>query len=56
MAPMAKRERAWSRLAQDLDPAKLAEVTTTHAFEEVPQLAADILQGKIRGRIVIEIG
>ncbi|MGE0053458.1 MAG: MDR family oxidoreductase [Hyphomicrobium sp.] len=56
MAPMAKRERAWSRLAQDLDPAKLAEVTTTHAFEEVPQLAEDILQGKIRGRIVIEIG
>ncbi len=56
MAPMAKRERAWSRLARDLDPSKLAAVTTTHAFDEVPQLAADILRGKIRGRIVIEIG
>ena len=56
MAPMAKRERAWGRLAQDLDPAKLEAVTTTHAFDEVPQLAADILQGKIRGRIVVELG
>lgn len=56
MAPMAKRERAWARLAQDLDRAKLAAVTTTHKFEEVPQLAKDILEGKVRGRVVIEIG
>lgn len=56
MAPMAKRERAWSRLARDLDKAKLAAVTTTHKFEDVPQLAKDILVGKVRGRVVIEIG
>ena len=55
MAPMAKRERAWARLAQDLDRAKLAAATTVHAFEEVPQLAQDVLAGKIRGRVVIEI-
>lgn len=56
MAPMHKRERAWSRLARDLDKAKLAAVTTRHKFEEVPQLAKDILEGKVRGRVVIEIG
>lgn len=55
MAPMHKRERAWSRLARDLDKAKLAAVTTTHKFEDVPQLAKDILEGKVRGRVVIEI-
>lgn len=55
MAPMAKRERAWARLAKDLDKAKLAAVTTVHKFDEVPQLAQDVLAGKIRGRVVIEI-
>jgi len=56
MAPMTKRERAWGRLARDLDKSKLAAVTTTHKFEEVPELAKDILAGKVRGRIVVEIG
>ncbi len=55
MAPMAKRERAWGRLAQDLDRDKLAAVTHTHRLDEVPQLASDILAGKVRGRVVIEV-
>ena len=56
MAPMAKRERAWARLAKDLDRTKLAAVTHTHGLHEVPELATDILAGKVRGRVVIEIG
>lgn len=55
MAPMEKRLRAWSRLSTDLDRGKLAAVTTTHQLEDVPQLAKDILAGKVRGRVVIEI-
>jgi len=55
MAPMAKRERAWARLASDLDRGKLAAVTHAHAFDEIPDLARDILAGKVRGRIVINI-
>ncbi|MGL4397264.1 MAG: MDR family oxidoreductase [Hyphomicrobium sp.] len=55
MAPMAKRQRAWQRLATDLDTAKLAAVTTTQPLSAVPQLAKDILLGKVRGRVVIEI-
>jgi acrylyl-CoA reductase (NADPH) len=56
MAPMAKRERAWARLAQDLDKAKLAAVTHTHRLDEVPEFAKNILAGKVRGRVVIEVG
>ena len=55
MAPMAKRERAWARLAQDLDIAKLDRLTRTIGFAELPQAAADIVAGKIRGRVVVEI-
>ena len=55
MAPMHKRERAWARLASDLDPGKLAAVTTSHKLADVPKLARDILEGKIRGRVVIEM-
>ena len=55
MAPMARRERAWARLVQDLDIAKLDRLTRTIGFAEVPQAAADIVAGKIRGRVVVEI-
>ena len=55
MAPMAKRERAWARLAKDLDRAKLAAVTSVHKLADVPRIATDILAGKVRGRVVIEI-
>lgn len=54
-APMAKRKRAWERLASDLDIAKLDDITRTIGFAEVPQAAADIVAGKIRGRVVVDI-
>ena len=52
---MAKRKRAWERLATDLDIAKLDSMTRTIGFAEVPQAAADIVDGKIRGRVVVDI-
>jgi acrylyl-CoA reductase (NADPH) len=54
--PMARRELAWKRLAEHLDRAKLAKMTTTIPFSEVFRAGADILSGKIRGRLVVEIG
>ena len=54
-APMAKRKRAWERLATDLDIAKLDSITHTIGFGDVPQAAADIVDGKIRGRVVVDI-
>lgn len=55
MAPKAKRIEAWSRLAQDLDLSKLESLTKTVPFDEAMQAAADIVDGKIRGRIIIDI-
>ena len=55
MCPRAKREQAWTRLAHDLDPARLAAMTTTIALDAVPEKAKAILDGHVRGRIVVEI-
>ena len=48
--------RAWERLAVDLDKAKLAAITTTRPLLDVIGLAPDILAGKVRGRVVLEVG
>jgi len=56
MAPKKVREIAWSRIAQDLDRAKLSAMTTTIGFDEVEKAASDLLAGKVRGRTVVRIG
>ena len=55
MAPKARRVEAWSRLARDLDRTKLAAMTVTRPVSDAPALAPDILAGKVRGRVVLEI-
>lgn len=52
MAPKALREEAWSRLAEDLDMAKLDSLTTEIGFDDLIGAAGDIVEGKIRGRVV----
>ncbi len=54
--PMAPRRAAWARIARDLDREKLAAMTTTVKFADVFAIGADILAGKVRGRVVVEIG
>ena len=56
MAPQSARREAWARLAQDLDKGKLAAMTTTVKLADTPRVAAEILAGKTRGRVVVEIG
>lgn len=53
MAPMALRERAWARLAQDLDLAKLDAMTSEAGLQDLPKLAQAILAGQVRGRVVV---
>ncbi|HEV2561596.1 MAG TPA: MDR family oxidoreductase [Rhizomicrobium sp.] len=53
--PMPRRLKAWERLARDLDMKKLASMTRTIPLADVRQAASDILAGKIRGRVVVEI-
>ncbi len=55
MAPIARRREAWNRLARDLDMAKLRAMTQTHPLREVEELAPQILDGKVRGRIVLSV-
>jgi acrylyl-CoA reductase (NADPH) len=54
-APRAKREEVWDRLAIDLDLAKLNSMTSRARLDDVPALAGEILAGKIRGRVVIDL-
>jgi acrylyl-CoA reductase (NADPH) len=55
MCPKPKREMAWARLARDLDPAKLDALTLTRPLADVQQIAADLMAGKVRGRVVLEV-
>lgn len=55
MAPQPLRRAAWERLATGLDPAKLAAMTTSATLEDVLRLAPEILDGKVRGRVVVRI-
>ncbi len=55
MCPMKRREEAWSRLAKDLDPAKLDKITETISLSEAIGKAGDIIAGKVRGRLVVDV-
>ena len=55
MAPFAVRTAAWARLARDLDLAKLETLTREIALVDAPQAGADILAGRIRGRVVVNV-
>lgn len=55
MAPRPIRIEAYDRLVTDLDRDKLDALSTTIGFDQVIQTAADILDGKVRGRVVVEI-
>jgi acrylyl-CoA reductase (NADPH) len=55
MAPLAKRQVAWERLARDLDRGTLAKLTTTKPLAEVTALAPALLAGQLHGRIVLEV-
>lgn len=55
MAPRALRELAWQRLARDLDPAALESISTVVGLSQAERVAAEILAGTIRGRVVIDV-
>ena len=54
-APQDVRLQAWSRLARDLDLDKLARTTQEVALADVPRVAGEVLQGKVRGRTVVNV-
>lgn len=55
MAPRELRRPAWERLARDLDGAALERVSNVIGLEQTLQAAQDIVAGKIRGRVVVDV-
>jgi acrylyl-CoA reductase (NADPH) len=55
MAPRAEREEAWARLASDLDRGKLDAITTGLALAQAIERAPDVLAGRVRGRLVVDV-
>lgn len=55
MCPKPRRIEAWRRLDRDLDRGRLAAMTVTRPLQDVLALAPEILAGKVRGRVVLEV-
>ena len=55
MAPMARREAAWAALAKILNREQLAAITTEIGLAEAIGAGGDILAGRVRGRLVVNV-
>jgi acrylyl-CoA reductase (NADPH) len=55
MAPLALRQRAWSKLAELVDVGLLSTIYTVEPMSGVIELGDAILAGKVRGRVVIDV-
>ena len=53
--PLPRRQQAWDRIARDLNKSALASLTTHVKLEDVPRIAAEIVAGHVRGRVVVDI-
>ena len=56
MQATSNRLRAWNRIERDLPMSKLEAMVQMASLEDLPKLGADILKGKVKGRIVVDIG
>lgn len=54
-APIATRIAAWERLATDLDPSKLEALSEEIELPQVIESASQIIDGKIRGRLLVKV-
>jgi|SRR5688572_7453257 len=55
MVPIERRNRAWELLSHDLDPTKLESMTEEIALAQALERAPDVLAGKVRGRLVVDV-
>jgi acrylyl-CoA reductase (NADPH) len=56
MCPLERRREAWRRLASDLDAGKLAAMTSEIDLSGVIDAGRRIVEGGVRGRIVVKVG
>ena len=55
MAPLARRQLAWDRLARDLDVSKLEAMIEEVPLERAIDKAQALMEGRVRGRVVVRI-
>tara|TARA_R110002049_G_scaffold69339_4_gene179668 strand:- start:3335 stop:4315 length:981 start_codon:yes stop_codon:yes gene_type:complete len=55
MAPLPVREKAWQRLARDLNPDILEAVASEIGLADAVAAAGDVLAGKVKGRLVVNV-
>lgn len=55
MAPAAKRDRAWKTLAAFMARDRLDAIAHVEPMSALPELATKIIEGKIQGRVVIDV-
>ncbi|CAN7440253.1 oxidoreductase [Aquipseudomonas alcaligenes] len=55
MRPRADRIEAWDRLVRDLDLALLDEITSEIGLGEAVFSASELLEGRVRGRVVVDV-
>jgi len=53
--PMPLRAEVWRRLASDMRPAHMEQMTRTIAFDQLPTVFDDFLKARARGRTVVDI-
>ena len=55
MCPGPRRRQAWQRIGQDLPMDLLDSMIAEARLADLPRLAGEILEGKVRGRTVIDV-
>ena len=55
MQPYERRIPAWERIARDLPMDKIEAMIRPATLSELPDLGRDILAGKVRGRVVVDV-
>ena len=55
LKPFAGRLQAWARISSDLDLTKLHQMTSVVGLADLPALGGAILQGQIKGRVVVDV-
>lgn len=55
LQPFENRLRAWERIARELPMEALEGMVVEATLGDLPRLGAEILEGKVRGRVVVDV-
>jgi acrylyl-CoA reductase (NADPH) len=55
LVPNAERTKAWALMAQHLDPKKLEAITVEIGLSETIAYAPRLIEGRVRGRTVVDV-